>query len=509
MPHRQLTRSPLSAALAAAVVLVAFMLGAPRASAYLYWTDNGPGLHSTGTTIGRANMDSSGVVSQLVSNAAGPGGLVSDGAHIYWANSGGGGFSIGRAGIDGTGANPAFISGTATAGGVYGVTTDGTYLYWTDGNRYVGRANLDGSGANGHFIDMGSGSYPLGIALSGGRLYVGEFSQIVTVASTGGTPSVLTGLSGQSVLGVAVANGYVYFTENLLGNPSPNGRIGRVLANGLSLDEAYVSGLQYPTGVVTDGNELYWVDTTNGEIGRATIGAGGATGIEPAFILDSGGPEGIALDSAVDATSTAVTCNPSSVAVGSVTACTAVVSDSASSSAPTGSVTFASAGSSYFSGGNTCTLTARPGGGAACTVAAASATSGTQTLSAAYAGDPVHAASGGQGSFCAGTATTCGGASAGGGGPSGGGSGGGGTTSGGKAPTCKVPKLKGRSLAAARKLLVRAHCRLGKVFKPNAGKGRKLRPLVVSSARPGAGRVLANGAKIELWLVQTPMHRRR
>jgi hypothetical protein len=116
----------------------------------------------------------------------------------------------------------------------------------------------------------------------------------------------------------------------------------------------------------------------------------------------------------------------------------------------------------------------------------------------------VHAASSGAGSFCAGTATTFVPATGGGSG-AGTGTGGTGTGTGGMPPPCRVPKLTGKSLAAARTLLVRAHCRVGKVIWPRIRKGRKL---VVHSERPGAGRVPANSAKVELWL-GPPAKRRR
>jgi hypothetical protein len=45
--------------LTVAVAVAALTAFAPVASAYVYWTDNGPGLSSTGTTIGRANLDGS------------------------------------------------------------------------------------------------------------------------------------------------------------------------------------------------------------------------------------------------------------------------------------------------------------------------------------------------------------------------------------------------------------------------------------------------------------------
>jgi hypothetical protein len=135
-------------------------------------------------------------------------------------------------------------------------------------------------------------------------------------------------------------------------------------------------------------------------------------------------------------------------------------------------------------------------------VAAASSAPGAQGLTAAYSGDPVHAPSSGAGQFCAATVTVCGGTT-GTGGTSGSGSGGstgaGGTST--KPPACKVPKLKGKTLATARKLLARAHCRLGKVVTPRARKGHKLGPLVIGSENPGAGRSLANRAKVGVRLV--------
>ena len=62
-----------------AVAVAGLTAFAPAASAYLYWTDNGPGLSSTGTTIGRANLDGSGVASSLVTTSPGPGGIVTPG----------------------------------------------------------------------------------------------------------------------------------------------------------------------------------------------------------------------------------------------------------------------------------------------------------------------------------------------------------------------------------------------------------------------------------------------
>lgn len=63
--------------------------------------------------------------------------------------------------------------------------------------------------------------------------------------------------------------------------------------------------------------------------------------------------------------------------------------------------------------------------------------------------------------------------------------------------TCLVPKLKGKTLTQAKRLLTRSHCRLGKVTQ--AKKHRKHK-LVVVSQKPGAGKTLPSGAKVAVRL---------
>jgi Divergent InlB B-repeat domain/PASTA domain len=58
---------------------------------------------------------------------------------------------------------------------------------------------------------------------------------------------------------------------------------------------------------------------------------------------------------------------------------------------------------------------------------------------------------------------------------------------------CVVPRLKGKSLKQAKRVLRHAHCKLGKVRRP---KGRKGQRLVVRSSKPGAGSKLGAGAKV-------------
>lgn len=92
---------------------------------------------------------------------------------------------------------------------------------------------------------------------------------------------------------------------------------------------------------------------------------------------------------------------------------------------------------------------------------------------------------------------TAAGGSGGGGGGSGGGGGGGGSGSGGGGVHCVVPKLVGKTLTQAKKLLRHAHCALGKVTAPKTSGGTKL---VVRSSSPKAGTRLPKGARVNLKL---------
>jgi beta-lactam-binding protein with PASTA domain len=62
---------------------------------------------------------------------------------------------------------------------------------------------------------------------------------------------------------------------------------------------------------------------------------------------------------------------------------------------------------------------------------------------------------------------------------------------------CRVPKLRGKSLAKAKRALSAAHCSLGRVKKPK-GKGK----LLVGASRPGAGTVRPAGARVNVKLTR-------
>jgi hypothetical protein len=88
-----------------ASVLAVAALGAiaPAANAYVYWANLGT------STIGRANLDGTGVTQSFITTGTQPLGIAVDGNHVYWTNYGNN--TIGRAKLNGTGANQSFITG--------------------------------------------------------------------------------------------------------------------------------------------------------------------------------------------------------------------------------------------------------------------------------------------------------------------------------------------------------------------------------------------------------------
>ena len=138
-------------ALALAAVLAVMVCGclAARADAFVYWSNN--------MTLGRSNLDGSGVNQSLLGIGLGAWGVAVDGQHIYWAS---GGDAIARANLDGSGVDPTFITGASVP---MVVAVDGQHIYWTNLEGTIGRANLDGSGIDSSLV-VGL-DYPAGVAV--------------------------------------------------------------------------------------------------------------------------------------------------------------------------------------------------------------------------------------------------------------------------------------------------------------------------------------------------------
>ena len=147
------------AALVLATLAVATLVLAARADAFVYWP--------FGDTIGRANLDGTGVNPAPSPESVTPAMWPSMALHVYWNNDHDG--AIGRANLDGTGVDKSFIAtGYPSA---TGLAVDGEHVYWVSSSAFrrrqrllalvsarapqsgaIGRANLDGTGVNDDFI---------------------------------------------------------------------------------------------------------------------------------------------------------------------------------------------------------------------------------------------------------------------------------------------------------------------------------------------------------------------
>ncbi len=178
--------------------------GVATDESHVYWT--------TGSAIGRANLDGSGVEGELIANLSVPRGgniaakpaqgIAVEGEYIYWA----GGGAIGRARLDGSEVNPEFITGLNQSNPAY-IAADSEHLYWSTGES-VGRAHLDGSDVEPGFL---AAHQPYGIAVDATHIYWGGYGAPIGRATIAGTQPEPNWLDTQGVAGgvqaLALASG--------------------------------------------------------------------------------------------------------------------------------------------------------------------------------------------------------------------------------------------------------------------------------------------------------------
>ena len=101
-------RGRLRAVLCTLVASLA-LAGPPRAHAFVYWGNDNANNAPGATSIGRANLNGTGVNQNFITGGTRASMPAVDGSFVYWANYADG--TIGRANLDATGVNQSFISG--------------------------------------------------------------------------------------------------------------------------------------------------------------------------------------------------------------------------------------------------------------------------------------------------------------------------------------------------------------------------------------------------------------
>ena len=297
-----------------ALVLTGTLLLAPQAGAYIYWSS----YNSGNSTVGRADLDGLNANQSLVDGIYFGGGVATDGAHVYWGESGGnpaspGPGAIGRANTDGTSPDHHFLS-SGTPCGVFaleatstsdlwwqgsscssgnsfithhsgagyvpvgssanyscGFDVDASHIYYSE-RRYIVRANLDGSGVDPTWLDLGAGNEACAVTVDVGHVYwtyslprdANLQSHGIGRADIDGDessidPAFLGGIffggTGAGSADIAVAGDFIYWINQQSGAAVPYtaiGSIGRANLNGTGVDQDFIGGVLFPTGLDVD-----------------------------------------------------------------------------------------------------------------------------------------------------------------------------------------------------------------------------------------------------------------
>lgn len=262
------------------IALTVAALHVSQAQAALYW--------SSGTDVGRANIDGSVFNSRFVKTEARSScGLEVDSDHVYWADRYEG--KIGRSNIDGSGVEEGFISSPEDL--PCDIAVGSEFLYWTNwASDTIGRARLDGSDVETDFIS--TVEHPCGIAADSSALYwtsdqEGEIWK-----------SDLDGLKAPEMLadglvtpcGITMNDQFLFWTEGDLGS------ISSARLDGSEQVSNFITGGDLPSDLEIDDRHIYWINAGWGSksIGRANLDG---TDTDHRFISGLEFPYALALDS--------------------------------------------------------------------------------------------------------------------------------------------------------------------------------------------------------------------
>lgn len=280
-------RAAASIALVATALTLVAWVGAPRAHAFVYWTNFG---NADRTTIGRADNDGLNLNPDFITGADAPCGIAVDDNHVYWANYGmGTGLSsIARADLDGGNPTQPFIPLSATA--VCGVAVDTDHLYWTatghGSGGAIGEADVAGTNPSESFIGGTNG--PCGIAINTNNLFwanngdgtIGRSDRFGGNVEQNFVPSN----PGSAPCGIDANDTYVYWAN------FNSGTIGRAQADGGDVRQSFITGASNPCGVAIDDTHIYWANFSAGTVSVADLDGNNVTSFDV-----GGNPCGIAV----------------------------------------------------------------------------------------------------------------------------------------------------------------------------------------------------------------------
>lgn len=248
--------------------IAAMLSASPAYAQQVYW--------ASGSNIGRANIDGTGVDPSFISGLTLATAVASNATHIFWAEHTSG--NIGRANIDGTGVNPSFI--VLGVAGLESLVVSDTHIFWADRwDQSIGRANLDGTGVNEDFITGLSDN--VGLDVNATHIFWADYSPVPTIGranldGTGVDYSFLGVITVGFFSDVVVNATHIYWTH------SSNG-LGRANLDGTGVDNAFISVPgQITTGLDVNATHLFWGNANfPASLGRANLDG---TGVNPSIV---------------------------------------------------------------------------------------------------------------------------------------------------------------------------------------------------------------------------------
>lgn len=289
------------AAVALAALVAAAFAVAPRADAYIYWANQGT-VGDPGATIGRANLDGSGVDQSFVAGTSAPCGVAVNDTHIYWGTrpglAGTETGSIGRANLSGTSVTNSLVANPIQ--NPCGVALSRTHVYWVQHTSLGGggRAGLNGENPNSGFFGLHAEEYPSEVAVHSTDVFWSTFGLEAGTGSIGRAipgsvpdpffipPGGVADNVGNA-MGVAVNDTHIFWAN------ATGGSIGRATIGGSEPDKNFIRGADEPCGVAVDATHVYWANRSSGTIGRADLNG---TGVDQSFISGAKHPCGVAVD---------------------------------------------------------------------------------------------------------------------------------------------------------------------------------------------------------------------
>lgn len=357
------------------VAVAALSLAVPaRAADYLYYS------MPTGN-IGKTNIDGTGSATTFFAGDAA--GVAANSTNIFWSDPVAS--AVKKATTSGTGVGTlASVPLGASVG--FQVAIDSTYAYYAvltgPSSASIGRARLDGTGSPNATFVTGLTSAPFGLAVDANYVYwsyTGNNSGSLFRANlnTGVTDTIVTGLAGNNVRAIAVTPTHVYWINRTQGS------IGRANIDGSgSPNSNFITGIPNGQGLAASGSYLYWTTTSPATyIGRTNIDGSGSPNAN--FISVPGGAIGVAAETSIVPTPTsyALSVTRAGTGSGTVTSSPAGIDCGSTCSAEYASgtsvtLTAAAASGSTFGGWSG----ACSGTGASCTVSMSQAQSVTATF---------------------------------------------------------------------------------------------------------------------------------